>query len=432
MARIPGSKSGTLRGLMLGAMHPGVTEVTGGLHCDDSEQLRRALDAFGGLLADQTSDGFRVTREADELHAPSEALQLGVAGTPARFLLGFSAQVTGETTLTGDERLCERPMGGLLHALREIGVRFQELGHPDHLPVRISGGAPTSDTWHVNAEVSSQFTSSLLLLAAQQGRPIALHVHGPQPSRAYVDLTLQMLKQAGIPASGTPPDRGPCVLQVSPPARLPALSRVVVEADASSMTPFLAAAAITGSCLSVPNIGHTSRQADVAFASALQRMGCSLGIGPHSLRIQGAPLRGIEIDMSQMPDAVLNLAVVAACADGPTHITGVGNLRFKECDRLHAAATELNRLGVEARAEPDALLIRPTSAARSRDPLTASTNTVVRTYDDHRVAMAFAVVGLVVDGLQIEDPACVSKSFPMFWKELARFRQHHGAEPPPV
>jgi len=418
VAHIPGSKSYTNRALVLAAMRPGVTEVVGGLDCDDTQRLAAALASYDGLEVESTATGFRVQRTKERLGAPERELHMGAAGTPARFLLAFAAAAEGATVVTGTPRLCERPMGDLLVTLRAIGIRCECLGKEGCLPVRVHGGRPKERVWRIHAGVSSQFTSALLLYAAQQPGPdpITIQLDGHQVSRPYVEMTRAIMKACGIAAERVRED----ALVVAPAraklARIPG-SKITVETDASGMSYFLAAAAVTGATVEIPGIGGGSAQGDVELARAFERMGCELELGPSSIRLTGGALSGIDIDMETMPDTVLTLAIVAARATGTTRITNIANLRLKECDRIHAAAAELQRLGVEAVEGKDSLVIRPSGTLRAAE---------IHTYDDHRVAMAFAVLGLVHEGVSIEDPDCVGKSFPGFWQELARFTRHHN------
>jgi len=411
VARVPGSKSYTNRALVLAAQRVGTTEIVGGLHCDDTERLAHALSAFDGLDVVNTEAGFRVTRTADRLSAHGAELDMGAAGTPARFMLSFAAAAEGSAVVTGTPRLCARPMGDLLDTFATIGVRYECLGKPGCLPVRVHGSRPTGDEWTVGGETSSQFTSSLLLYAAQRDSgEVRIRITGNLVSRPYVEMTVAMMKQCGINVAWRARD----CLTVTPSR--PSAERIQVEVDASGMSYFLAAAAATRTAVTVPGIGGGSAQGDVGLARAFERMGCRVELGASSITVTGAPLTGIDIDMETMPDVVLTLAAVAPLADGATRIRNIHNLRLKECDRIHAAATELERLGVSVEEGRDFLVIQP--GARLRPAR-------IHTYDDHRVAMAFAVLGLCHEGVEIEEPDCVAKSFPGYWDELARLVRHH-------
>jgi 3-phosphoshikimate 1-carboxyvinyltransferase len=411
VARVPGSKSFTNRALAIAAQRQGTTTIEGALHSEDTELLADCLNRFKGLTAVKTNGGFSVGRDRDKLMAPDEELYVGGAGTPARFLLSFAAAAEGTTVITGNERLRERPMHHLLQSLLQMGIRHECLSAPGHLPVRIWGSPVATTEWTVDGSVSSQFVSSLLIFAAQQPHEqISVRVTGHLVSRPYVAMTVQMLRDCGV-AVETDGGRA----WVVKPAE-PQKDRIKIEVDASGMSYFLAAGALTRSKVIIPGIGRGSSQGDVDFARILGSMGCRVRFNSESIELEGAPLKGVDVDMETMPDTVLTLAVVASQAAGPTRITNVANLRVKECDRIHAAVTELRRLGVDAKDGPDFITIHPTGHVGPN---------LVRTYDDHRVAMSFGMLRLLYDGIDIENETCVGKSFPGFWEELARFKFHH-------
>ncbi len=413
VARIPGSKSFTNRALLLAASRVGETRVVGGLHCDDTDRLSEALDSFAGLEVAKVDDGFSVRREADRVGAPAEPCFMGGAGTPARFMLGFAVSAEGETVVTGVPRLCERPMQDILDALTGMGVEHTPLGEPGHLPTRVRGGVVGAREWTIDGGISSQFTSSLCLLAAQQpDGPVRIRIRGNQVSQPYVEMTLAMMRDCGIRAQRVEPT----LIEVHPGR--PTGDTIPVECDASGMSYYLAAAAVTGTTVEIPGIGEGSAQGDVGLARAFERMGCTVQMSGDRIVITGGPLRGIDIDMEEMPDVVLTLAAVAAVATGSTRITNIANLRVKECDRINAAARELERLGVGVEEGDDFLVIHPAPLRPAR----------INTYDDHRVAMAFSVLSLVSAGIEIEDPGCVAKSFPDYWAEFDRFTRHHNED----
>jgi 3-phosphoshikimate 1-carboxyvinyltransferase len=413
IAQIPGSKSYTNRALILAAQKRGVTQIIGALHSEDSIYLAEALNQFGGIEVTKTKNGFLVNRSTDLLQAPKEELYFGAGGTPARLMLSFAVSAEGSTIITGNERLSERPMGHLLDAFKKMGVDYECLGTPSCLPVRITGGAVKQKTWFIDASISSQFVTSLLLLATQQVHgPITINVINHLVSEPYVDMTLKMMQAYGLRA-----ERKSLSQFVLYPGQINK-EKMIIEADASGMSYFLATAPLTKSCVRIPNISLTSTQGDVALAYAFERMGCRLEGGDDYILLDGtnAELRGIELDMEKMPDVALTLSVVAWLAKSPTYIKNIANLRVKECDRIHAAATELQRLGVQVDEGADSLRIYPSEQL---------TPALIHTYDDHRVTMSFGLLKLLPHGIQIEEPDCVAKSFPNFWQELRRFVKHH-------
>ena len=412
VARIPGSKSYTNRALVIACMRPGTTEIVGALKSDDTVRLAKALGSFGGIEIADTNTGFRVTRVDGAITAPSEPMDMGGAGTPARFLLAFAASAEGKSIVTGNARLCERPMNDILDTLRAIGISAECQATDGCLPVAVTGGTPNTTDWKIRGDVSSQFTSSLILFASQQkSGPISIHAEGNIVSLPYIEMTLSMMRECGLKVER----KGERDYVVEPCA--PTAEKIQVEVDASGMSYFLAAAALTGTTVRIEGIGKNSAQGDVGLANAFESMGCTLELGEKSIELTGGALNGIDIDMEVMPDVVLTLAPVAAMAEGITRITNIANLRVKECDRIHAAAAELGKLGVTVEEGEDFLIIHPGATLKPAS---------IHTYDDHRVAMCFAILGLVFDPIEIEDPGCVVKSFPDFWNEFERFRQHHN------
>jgi len=286
------------------------------------------------------------------------------------------------------------------------------LQRPGCLPVEIDGGRIQATSWRISGAVSSQFLSSLLILASQLDYhpSVSVEVTGHLVSKPYVEMTLSSLRAAGVECG----HQDYRVFTVRP--HRAAVERIDVEPDASAMSYFLVAAALTRTRVRIGGIGRGSAQGDVGLAFALEKMGCRLSAGGDFIELTGGPLKGIDLDMEPMPDTVMSLAIAAAQAEGWTHIRNIGNLRVKECDRIQATAAELTRLGYTVKESADSLSIlgggRPTPAS-------------IHTYDDHRIAMSFSLLGLLYEGIAIEDPKCVRKSFPSFWDELARFYAHH-------
>jgi 3-phosphoshikimate 1-carboxyvinyltransferase len=410
---IPGSKSYTNRALMIAAYTMGETRISNALFCDDTIYLAKALDSFGGLAVEIGSDYFLVKRTAEQLTAPAEPVYIGAAGTPARLLLSFASQVQGATIVTGNQRLNERPMGDLLDAFDHMGVRYECLEKPGCLPVRVFTSQPHVESWRIDGGISSQFVSSLLHLAAFSGKSkVAVEICNKLVSKPYVAMTLRMLESIGIQISHQQFQN----FVVEPASPTP--EHIGVEVDASAMSYFLVAAAITGTTVKINNISESSAQGDVGLVRALAEMGCSVHYQPDSVTLTGGALRGIEIDMDWMPDTVLSLAMAALFASSPTTITHIGNLRVKECDRIAAIVEGVHRLGGVTESGEDWIRIHPLQHAKP---------CVIECYDDHRVAMAFALLGLKGIPLQLSDYDCVSKSFPAYWDVMAAFIKHHTA-----
>jgi len=396
---LPGSKSYTHRALMAAALAAGESVLTNALAAEDTELTARALAQLGAGI-DWQGTTVRVTGQKGRWLPVTLPIYLGNSGTSMRFLTALTALGEGEYLLTGTERLCRRPLGELLTALAEIGVRTvceKEDGCP---PVRVTGGLTGGQT-KLSGGTSSQYLSALLFIGPLAPKGLEIEVTGELVSRPYVDLTLEVLSDFGISFYR----EGYRYFQL-PGGQGYLPQEYEIEADASSASYFWAAAALTGGRVTITNLNLSSSQGDAAFPKVLERLGCTIESTPAGLTVQGGLLRGVEVNMAAMPDLVPTLAVLAAFAQGDTVITGVAHLRHKESDRLAAVAAELTKLGIEARETEDGLVIRGG----------APQGAVIHTYDDHRIAMSFAVAGLKAKGMSIADPDCVAKSFPDFWE----------------
>lgn len=412
MATIPGSKSYTNRALIIAAQRSGKTTISNALICDDTVYLAEALNQFGGLSVELVGNDFIVERTKDTLTAPDEPIFVGAAGTPARFLMAFATTVNGETQVTGNARLCERPMGDLLDSFSDMGITYRCHELAGCLPVTITGGEPKKFNWEVNGETSSQFVSALLLLAAQQNaNQVTVTVLGTPVSKPYIGMTVAMLRDCGISVQANEDSDNFTIIP-----GIPDQDELAIEVDASGMSYLLIAAAITKTTVTITGIGAGSKQGDLGLVSALEAMGCKTALTDSSITLQGGDLKGIEIDMDSMPDVVLSIAIAASQASTPTRIYNIANLRVKECDRIHALSSQLQKLGVHVEEGDDWVVIHPSTVINPA---------CVDVFDDHRVAMAFSLLSLLNDGMSLDDYDCVSKSFPNYWKEMQRFCMHH-------
>lgn len=412
-AVIPGSKSFTNRALLIAAHRVGKTIISDALICDDTCYLAKAIDAFGGISVTQEGTTFTVIRDNKEIFAPSVPIFLGGAGTPVRLMLTFASTANGETLVTGNARLTERPMKDILNAFDTAGIEYQCKGVQGFLPVLVTGAPAKTDSWQVNGDISSQFLTSLLLHASQQSQfdSVTVSVPGHLVSRPYINMTLEMMRSCGLQIS-EPSENTFTVMPCSPTAE-----EIRVEVDASGMSYLLTAAAITNSSVRIPGITLNSAQGDAGLAKVYEQMGCKLTQEEDAIVLTGDKLSGLDVDMEDMPDVVLSLAIAATQASTPTTITNIANLRVKECDRIAACCNELARLGIQVEEGSDWLRVYPAQEI---------TPAQVHTYDDHRVAMAFSLLGLLNEGVSVEDPNCVSKSFPKFWEEMSRFINFHS------
>ncbi|MEM7408848.1 MAG: 3-phosphoshikimate 1-carboxyvinyltransferase [Myxococcota bacterium] len=398
--RVPGSKSVTNRALLVAALARGESRLRGGLHSDDTVAMQRGLAALG-CRVDAGEDPWIVPGVDGRFAAPQTPLDTQNSGTTARFLTAAATLAAGPVVIDGNARMRERPIDDLTRALEGLGASCRLEGAGGCPPVRVAGGGLPGGHARIDASRSSQFVSAVLLSAPYAAAPVTLGFEGDVVSVPYIDLTLEVMRDFGAEAGW----RDARSLQVSNQQRY-AGRDYPIEADASSAAYPFCAAAIAGGRVRVDGLRIDTQQPDLGILELLAQMGCSVERGGDWAAVaRSGSLRGIDVDMNRLPDAVLALAVVACFADGPTHIRNVANLRIKETDRLTALETELRKLGVRADAGPDDLRIDPR-------PLRGA---AIDTYDDHRMAMSFALAGLVQSGVVIRDPSCVSKTWPGFF-----------------
>jgi len=403
---IPGSKSVTHRYLIMAALAEGRSWLRNGLWCDDTRYTATALERFGAQIK-QSAEAIEVIGTGGILHCPSEPIYLENAGTSMRLLTAVACLGRGSSVLVGNERMHTRPIEELLVALQPLGGKVESLQERGYPPVRILGSGLKGGSTVVNASRSSQFVSAILLAAPYASEPVEITVQG-LVSKPYIDVTLDGMSKFGAKAHWLNEEK----LRVEAPGHYKA-GRYEVEGDCSSASYFWAAAAITGGKVSTQNILRESRQGDLAFLDILCQMGCRAEWHDSGVTLNGGDLHSIEVDMKDMPDMVPTLAVTAAFARGTTVITNVGHLRIKESDRLRAISEGLAKMNVQVEEEEDRLTIK---GGNPRGTLIAS-------HSDHRIAMGFAVAGLVVEGVRIDDERCVNKSFPQFWET---FEQLYG------
>lgn len=403
--RVLGSKSYTNRYLAIASLSGQETVINNALLSDDTLYFARAIAAFGHVTCDidHTAARIHVTPTGQPMRAPAEEIFVGGAGTPLRFLISMAGHAAGTTTITGNARMQERPMGDLLKALPPLGVDATAVRGKGSPPIRVVGGSFKGGATAISGAVSSQFTSSLIINALRAETDTEISITDDLISKPYVEMTLAALKELGVTV-----ERDGYRRFTVPAGQQACGGEVTVEPDASGMSYFLAAAAILESRVVIPGIGAGSHQGDVHLVEALERMGCHTQVTDTEITLTGGRLRGIDIDMEAMPDVVPSLAIVAAYAEGTTRITNIASLRVKECDRIAAVTTELRKMGIDVEEHPDAMYI------------TGGTphGATIDTYDDHRIAMTFAIGGLRTEGVVIRDPGCVAKSFPTFWQTL--------------
>lgn len=398
---VPGSKSYTHRTLIGAALSDGVCTVKNPLRSKDTLLTLKALERMGARVEDRGED-LCITGCAGRLAPCTEPIYLENSGTSMRLLTAIAALGQGKYTLTGTERMAERPIEDLLDALSALGIAVRSVHGNGCPPVEVTGAPVAGGSVDIRCAVSSQYLSGLLLMAPCTQQGLNIHVIQGPVSRPYVDMTLEVMENFGIEIH-----RREYTDFSVPGGQAYAGGTYAVAPDASQAGYFWAAAAVTGATVRVAGTHSDSRQGDVALAEVFRRMGCTVDETAAGIAVTGGPeLSGIQVDMADMPDMVPTLAVVAAFAQGTTVIENVAHLRAKESDRLGAVAAELVRMGIDARCTENGLIITG-GAPRGAE---------IQTYDDHRIAMSFAVAGLRVPGVVITDPDCVAKSFPNFWE----------------
>lgn len=404
--RPPGSKSITNRALVCAALAEGESLLTGALDSEDTRVMIESLGRLGiEVEHDPSAATIRVCGCGGVPPARQAELLVANSGTTMRFLTALVTLGHGTFRIDGAPRMRQRPIADLLEALGQLGADAASERANGCPPVVVRAAGLRGGRATIAGSISSQFLSGLLMAAPAAHRPVELEVSGELVSKPYVEMTLAVMAAFGVPVQTHQLRRF-----VIPAGRPYQGRRYAIEPDASAASYFFAAAAVTRGRVTVEGLGRPSLQGDVAFCDCLARMGCEVQYGPDSITVVGGPLRGIDVDMNAISDTVQTLGAVALVADGPTTITGVAHIRHKETDRLAALAAELRKLGATVEERDDGLRIVP-APLRSAE---------IETYDDHRMAMSLALVGLAVPGVVIRDPKCTAKTYPGFFADLAR------------
>ena len=410
--RLPGSKSISNRVLLLAALASGDTHVRDVLVADDTICMLNALKLLGVSISQTDKNDYLVQGVGGQFPIRETDLFLENAGTAYRPLTAVLSLARGHYRLYGISRMYERPIEDLVDALRQLGADITYLENDGFPPLEIKAAEVQADLLIVRGDVSSQYLTSLLMASPLIGGMLTIEVVGELISRPYIDLTLGLMSRFGVEIEQT----GLRHFVSHNGLNYIGPGEIFVEGDASSASYFLAAGAISGGPVRVEGIGRNSLQGDVLFIKALEKMGACILQGDNWIEVrapQSGRLTAINIDCNHIPDAAMTLAVVALFANGVTILKNIASWKVKETDRLFAMATELRKLGAAVDEGPDFLRITPPIDGNIT-PLVA-----INTYNDHRMAMCFSLVSLGAP-VRINDPACVSKTFPNYFAEFAK------------
>ncbi len=400
----PKSRSYTNRALLIAALADGKSTLRNCLDSEDTKHMINALKQLG-IETTQKKDELVITGRGGKMNSPSKTIFVGNSGTTARFITAAATLAEGKTVIDGEARMRERPIKDLEEGLRQLGADIKtNKGFP---PVTVNGRKLKGGKAIMSGALSSQYLSAILMVAPYADNDVKIEITGEPTSKPYIDMTIDVLKEFGINAVNSNYRK----FAVKSGQKYTA-GKYFADGDFSNASYFFAAAAVTKGKVKVTGINPKSVHGDAKFADALQKMGCEVRKGEDWIEVEGNELKGIDIDMNSMPDTAQTLAVVAAFAKGRTTIRNISNLRIKETDRIKATAAELRRIGAEVKETEDGLAI---SAKRLK-------GTGINTYNDHRMAMSFAVAGLAIPGIRIKGAECVAKTFPKFFEELGKLR----------
>jgi 3-phosphoshikimate 1-carboxyvinyltransferase len=414
--RVPGSKSLTNRALIVAALADGPSTLAGALDSDDTRVMVDSLQRLGIVVEhDPAAATIRLAGCGGRIPSTGAPLYIANSGTSLRFLTAMLALGQGTYRIDGTARMRERPVADLLMGLSGLGADARSDLGTGCPPVTINASGLDGGYAFVKGNVSSQFLSGLLMALPYARETTTVEVEGTLVSQPYVEMTLSVMEAFGVRVGNRKFRRFDVY-----PARYNGRD-FAIEPDATAASYFFAAAAITGGTVTVEGLGTASLQGDLAFVDILEHMGCTVVRGRDETTVTGGPLRGVDVDMNAISDTVMTQAVVALFASGMTRIRNVGHIRHKETDRIAAVATELRKLGATVDEREDGLLVLPPETI---------TPARIATYDDHRMAMAFALAGLKAGGITILDPGCVAKTYPGFWDDLDRLREREGTAAP--
>lgn len=410
VVEVPGSKSITNRALLMAALSDGECRLNGVLFSDDSRHFLSSLIALGYVIQVNEVDKYAIIEgHSGNIPKKEGVINVGSAGTAARFLTAMLAFSDGQYTIESSEQMKKRPMLPLFNALEDMGAHFEFLEKNGHLPVKVTGAAfggnkPKAEV-SIDISESTQFLSALMMTAPMLDSGLKINITSKKTDGSYIRITSNMMKQFGCE-----------VVHEGAVYQIPADDNYVagtyqIEPDVSAACYFYAAAALTGGYALVKNVRYTSMQGDMKFLDVLKQMGCVIREEREGIYVTGpenGQYSGVDVDMNDFSDQTMTLAAIAPFAKTPTYIKNIGHIRLQESDRIHAIVTELTRVGIKVEEEQDAIRIHPGTPHAA----------LIQTYDDHRMAMAFALIGLKCEGIVIDNCECCGKTFENYFSVL--------------
>lgn len=402
--KIPGSKSITNRAFVISSLAKGKSKILEPLFSDDTKYLLEALDKCG-IDVDVKGDIVNITGQGSKYDECIEDIYIGFAGTTQRFLTSLLCFGKGTYKITCEERMTERPIGDLVEGLKSLGANIKYTNKTGFPPLEVSESNLKGGKIQIKGDKSSQYLSSVLMIAPLLKEGLEVQIIGELVSKPYIDTTVKVMQDFGVEIFNENYKKF-----IVPGEQSYKKRKFLVQGDASSASYFTGACAISGGRLNTVNVGYNCDQGDIEFAFLLEKMGANVTVKKNSTIIKSTgKLKGIKCDLNRTPDVVQTLVMCALFAEGETLIENVGNLRIKETDRLYALETELKKIGANVTTGKDWIKIVPVKAYKPA---------VIETYNDHRMAMSFALAGLKIPGIRINNPDVVTKSFPTFWEEF--------------
>lgn len=398
---IPGSKSYTNRSLILASLTRGKVEILNPLFSDDIEAMISCLKTLG-IKIETKKDRIIVYGDIIDVKDKNYNLNVRLSGTTVRFILALSTIIPGTKIITGEDGLNKRPIAELVEGLRQLGAKIEYLKKKGYPPLKISSNSLSEGAIKLNGDISSQYISAILMIAPKVGR-VEINVTGNQISKPYIDMTIDSMKQFGVEVINKNYKK-----YIVAGNQIYETTRYAVEGDFSSAGYFFAIAALTKSKITLKNLNPKSKQADLKLVNILRQMGNKIISKDNQITVSGKSIKPININMENSPDLVQTLAVLLSFAKGKSVIGGVRSLRIKEAERVVAIETELGKMGIKTKSTHDVLTIW------GGNPKPA----IINTYNDHRMAMSFAIAGAKLPGMIIKNSEVVSKTFPDFWEKL--------------